>query len=84
MENRLPFVKCIVHNVHILIYLYIPFNDSQLVWYAYANVVDAVSMNVNDVGTISVDSIGVDANVVDVIIISLLQMSLPQMKSCTE
>ena len=51
-----------------MIYCYIPFNESQPVWYAYANVVDAVSTNVNDVGNISVDAIGVDTNVVGVII----------------
>ena len=77
-------MKCIVHNLHILIYYYISFNDSQPVWYGYANVVDAVSMNVNDVGIISVDANGVDANVVGVIITSLLQVPLSQMKICTE
>ena len=68
LENRLPFVKCIVHNLYVFIYFYILCNDSQPVWHAYANVVDAISMNVNDVGTISVDVIGIDVNILDVII----------------
>ena len=68
MEKCLSFVKCIVYNLHILIYYYNPFNHCQPVWCAYANVADAISTNVNDVGTISTDAIGVDTNVVDVII----------------
>ena len=77
-------MKCIVHNLYILIYYYISFNDSQPVWYAYANVADAISTNVNDEGIISVDANGVDAIVVGVIITSLLQVPLSQMKICTE
>ena len=37
LENCLSFVKCTVHNLHILIYYYIPLNESQPVWCAYAN-----------------------------------------------
>ena len=65
-------------------YIYISFNGSQPVWCAYAEVVNAIGTNINDVDTISVDAIGVDTNVVDVIVTSLLQMPLAQMKSCTE
>ena len=61
-------MKCIVYNLHILIYYYIPFNESQPVWCGYANVADAISTIVNDVGTISVDAIGLDTNIVGVII----------------
>ena len=68
-QTTVSFVKYIVHNLHILIYYYIriPFNESQPVWCAYAKVVNAISTNINDVCTISMDAIGVDTNVVDVI-----------------